>query len=411
MESLAVVVQDEELHSESRPLLRSVPRPATRAEPGWRWVLRPVAVFAGSRLVVLLAAGIAVLLRQHPGAGPWPDLPKGTFPLLGVFGRWDAAWYVWVAHRGYPDAAHLHQHLSDVSFFPLHPALLRGLTDLTHLPALAAGLIEVTVLGAVAAVLFWALARRLAGPVVANRATVLFCLFPGSFAFSWVYAEPVMVVLILACLLLLLDRRWLLAGVAAALATASRPNAAVVIVPCLWAAAEAVVRRREWKALLAPALAPVGVAGFFAYLWVHSGSPTAWFISERKMWHDHTTFGGPVVHRMVHLLAHPVASLHSGGLNLLLDNLGVVAVAAGLYLLWRTGWPRLVVAFTAAALLFPLTSAAVGPRPRMLLAAFPLAIALAGRLPRKAYVAAAVASGAALCALSLVTATTLAATP
>ena len=53
---------------------------------------------------------------------------------------------------------------------------------------------------------------------------VLFAVFPGSFVLSFTYSEATLIVLAAACLLFLLREQWWLAGIAAMLGTATRPN-------------------------------------------------------------------------------------------------------------------------------------------------------------------------------------------
>ena len=76
------------------------------------------------------------------------------------------------------------------------------------------------------------LARRLYDNDVAERAMVLFAVFPGSFVLSYAYAEALLIVLAALCLWFLLDEHWLLAGLAAALATATRPNGIALVAAC-----------------------------------------------------------------------------------------------------------------------------------------------------------------------------------
>ena len=61
-----------------------------------------------------------------------------------------------------------------------------------------------------AVVLVGVLARRLFDTDVAERAMVLFAVFPGSFVLSYAYAEALLIVLAALCLWFLLDERWLL---------------------------------------------------------------------------------------------------------------------------------------------------------------------------------------------------------
>jgi hypothetical protein len=104
-------------------------------------------------------------------------------------------------------------------------------------------------------------------------------------------------------------------------------------------------------------------------------------------------------------------SLESGRLNPLIGVVGLVLVVAGLVCLARWRPPLPVAVYTAFALLIPVTSAVVGPRPRMLLAAFPLAVFLATRLRGRSFRIVLGLSIVGLLAITMVTSTTLAATP
>jgi hypothetical protein len=288
--------------------------------------------------VVVIAATIPSVFQHDAGSGPWPVLPGGS-AILRSLGRWDGAWYVWVADRGYPTASQFSHHLSEVAFFPLYPAVVRGLSAVTGLSALASAVTVATLAGVFATVLVWQLAARLAGPKVADRAVLLFVFFPGSFALSMAYAEGFMVVAAAGCLLALLRRQWVVAGLVGALATASRPNAVPVVIACAVVAVVEIRRHREWPALWAPVLASTGAIGFFAYLWIRTGHALAWFESERIMWKDHISYGQGVIHRLTGLIKHPPTSFNSGSLNDLVAVAGAIVVIGSLVLLWRVGAP------------------------------------------------------------------------
>src|SRR5205807_7473706 len=96
--------------------------------------------------------------------------------------------------------------------------------------------------------------------------------FPGSIVLTPFYTEGLLIALVLGCLLALLHDRWWTAGVLAALATATRPNAVVIVACCACAAAVAIRRRRDWRPLVAPLLAPTGLLAYFSFLWLRTGS-------------------------------------------------------------------------------------------------------------------------------------------
>ncbi len=386
----------------------SAASPASAGRRGMEF-RRPLVLYAISRVVVLLSS-IPATFQKDPGAGPWPTVFRGL-ALEKVFAQWDGAWYLWVADHGYPTATQYRNHLSEVAFFPLFPAMIRGLASVTRLSTLDAAIILSFALGAAATVVIWHLAARLIGRDQAARATALFVFFPGAFVLSMAYAETLLVLAAAACLLFLLDKRWTLAGIAGLVATASRPNGVAVLIACLVVAIVAVVRRRDWAALQAPLISACGVGAFFTFLAIRTHHLTAWFQSERVMWHDHLSIGAPLVHHITGLIKRPPTSLQSGRLNDLVPMIGIVFVASALWWTLRSALPLGVKVYTAAALLIPALSYAVGPRPRMLFAAFPLAILGAAQLPRRGYNIVLGASVVLLVLLTYVTTTTLAAVP
>lgn len=382
-----------------------------RALPG---VSRPLAAYAASRVLVTGVAAVVALTarsRPDPSVGPWPTLPATELNLLRALGRWDTAWYIDVARHGYPDATHLTRRFEHLAFFPLFPMITRGLSACTGLSLVASGIVLSTFLGALATVLVWRLTLTLADRPAADRAAALFCFFPGAFVFSMAYAESLMLVGIAGSLLALVHRKWVAAGLLAAVATASRPNATGVLLACAWAAGVAISQRREWRSLWAPALAPVGVASFFSFLWWRTGEPLAWFLSERHAWGDRVDLGVAAVQRISDVVQDPHLSLDRIALNNLVGALGLVFVVVGVVFLWRWRPSAVVVVYTVPPVVMALASQNVGPRPRLLLGAFPLIIAIAVKTTGRAFVAVLSCSAVLLGALALLTFTTQAATP
>jgi hypothetical protein len=86
-------------------------------------------------------------------------------------------------------------------------------------------------------------------------------------------------------------------------------------------------------------------------------------------------------------------------------------VILSLLALWRWRGPLMIRAYTAAALIVPTLSVAVGPRPRMLFGAFPMAVLASEHWTGRAHRTAVIASAVVLAALTVVITTSLAATP
>jgi hypothetical protein len=259
------------------------------------------------------------------------------------------------------------------AFFPLLPVLVRLVAaPLGMGGTIQAGLAVGLVAGGVATVAVWALGRRLSGAPAADRMAALFAFFPGSAVFSMVYAEGLLIALAAGALLALERRQWLLAGLPAALARSSRPNGIAVGAACAWAALLAVARprgaRRDWAALVAPALAPIGLLAFFAYLAARTGDPAAWLTVQQEIWGERVDPTSQL-DRIALVVDDPQAPL--GGPNTWLPVLGLVVVAVALVALavWRPPGP--VVAYTLTACSLMLLSASIGARPRMVLGGLP----------------------------------------
>src|SRR5437763_4637079 len=249
-------------------------------------------------------------------------------------------------------------------------------------PVLAGALIS-GVGGLVATVLVQRLATGWWGEQSGRRATLLFCLFPGSVVFSMAYSEGLLIPLAAGCILALERRRWLLAGILAGIATATGATAAALILVC------AVAVRRDRKALIAPLLSLSGIAAFALYLWQWTGTPFATLEAQRYGWHERLD-PIAILHQAT-LFASQLAKLNFSHPTLDLSPLaaliGTVVLIAGIALLVRR--PRTVSAealtWTLAIGALALLSERVGPNARLLITAFPAVIIFAHRLKGRGY--------------------------
>lgn len=339
--------------------------PWDRARAGLRPYAVPLIAFVASRIVTLLAIALAAFAARKP--------------FDRIITAWDGRWYEKIALGGYPTsvphgdfAAGTGRRVqSEVAFFPIYPMLVRILDPVLPGSAATAGMVVSLLCGAAATVLVWMVAERVADRQTADRAAILFAFFPGAFVMSLVYAEALMVALVAASLLALMDRRWALAGVVAALATATRPNASAVAAACAWAALVAVWRRREWRAMVAPLLAPAGMTGFFAFLWWHTGEPLIWFRVQAQGWGEEVDFG----HRNLSTAWAFVQSPLSDP-NRLVLGLSLLFAFGAVALMLRARLPGVLNVYALTSLGLVLTSH-INARPRFLFVAFPLVIALA----------------------------------
>jgi len=367
-------------------IVRGASAPADPADPadpageptrtdGWRRaLLHGFVAYVVSRVLVLAGASLAAAER---GQGE-----TGVDALAAVLRSWDGEWYLSVVRDGYP--SHIPAGIDSVGrwdearvgFFPLYPLLVRAADRVLPGDALLAALVVGLVLGAGVVYLVGLLARDWFDTTAARRAMVLTAILPASVVLTFVYSEGLLMALAAGCLLALRRRHWWLAGVLAALATATRPNGLALVIACAVAALEAVRLRREWRALVAPILAPIGFIGFHAYLRLHTGEDWVWFRVQRLVWEEHLTFGASTAWQVRRLLTDPGRSWED-----VLATATVVAAIALLALAWRMRLSWAGLAYSAVILRLMVLPSTVTARPRFLYTAFPLIIALAAWWP------------------------------
>jgi hypothetical protein len=334
-------------------------------------------VYLYSRICVLAGAAIvAAELRGDANATkglglPFADpalnghpLPNSALrPIIDVFSSWDGLWYLRIVRFGYPRhvQAHVTYNVLDAraAFFPVFPMLVRAFNKVMPGGDTVSALFINFVLGAVAVFLVGVMARRLYNDQVAAKAMVLAAVFPGSFVLSFVYSEALLLVLAMGCLLCLMSQRWVAAGVLAALGTATRPNGLALVLACAVAAVIAIRQHRDWKALLAPAIAPAGFVAFQLWLGHHANEAGVWF-------------GLTALRKTFNAFASPLTSPTN-----IVTAASVVATAMLIYFLWRRRLPLPAVAYCAGILFLMVLPSTVTARPRFLYTALPLFISAA----------------------------------
>ncbi|MFK8023052.1 MAG: hypothetical protein AB8G26_03725 [Ilumatobacter sp.] len=334
-----------------------------------------------SRLCVLAGAAVRasqVVVDQRNDGEP----EQGAIDLItGVLTSWDGLWYLTLARSGYPTSIPaditFNQPEARAAFFPLYPGAVNVVDRVLPGGDTFAALTLNLVLGSIAVVLVGMLARSVFSTAVAARAMVLMAVFPGSFVLSFAYSEALFLVFAAACLLLLHDERWFLAGLAGALATATRPNGIAIVAACLVAAVIAVWTKRQWSAISSVLLAPVGFVAFQLYVDDTAGESGAWFRVQREAWSEGTSFGITAVTNTVGFLRSPFDSPADA-----LTFLSLFALAIMVFAAWKRRLPPAWIAFSAVVIALMLIPETVTARPRFVYTAFPLLVAVAAWWPR-----------------------------
>lgn len=333
------------------------------------WLGRPVGIYLVSRLVVWLAMVGAESLSGRN--------------LAAELSMWDSRWFLLAARSGWPaelPVQHHHVAQNTVAFVSLFPLVIRAVQAATAMPFLTTGVLVSLATGLTAAIAVWLLARHVAGPKAADRATMMVAFFPGSFVLSMAYAEGMVITFTAVGLLALLQRRWLLAGLLGALATATAPLALAFTVSAAWAAVLAIRHDRQWRALVAPLLTPLGFVAWQLWLWSHTGRLDAWSVTQRSGWDSFLSLRYPY-ELFRSFLAAPVDAT----LTTWLLVGGTVLTAVLVVLAWRQHLPSPVFLFGLTVAIGALLAAPIGLRPRFILSAYPLLMGAAMRLNRVAF--------------------------
>ena len=231
-------------------------------------------LIAGSRLVMFAFAAVGLYFKL-PKSGPhlWRAFPHNL--LLDGWARWDSGWYAQIARSGYiaPHLLNLHQ-ARDTAFFPLYPLSIRLVAFVTH-SIYGAGILVANLcfVGAIAA--FYKLAELKFDAGTAFRGTLLLALWPWSLFFNAAYSESMFLMFVAAAFLAAERRHWLIAGLLAAGATATRPVGALIL-PALALTYMQHIDfefRRIRPNIAWLALGLLGIGGYMVYLWQRYGTP------------------------------------------------------------------------------------------------------------------------------------------
>jgi len=234
------------------------------SDPAIKWAL---GIYLAMRVAISLLAALVLwlvkpptnpdpLLRPYQGVAPilggWAEL------VLGVWQRFDTLWYVKIATHGYS--------LEDGStvYFPLYPLLIRLLGKALLGNYLLAALVISNL--AYIGLLFYLyrLTTLLFDEETAQRTVVYLAIFPTAFFFLAGYTESLFLLFTLAAFWYAHQKRWWLVGTLGFLASLTRLQGVILILPLLYFYFKS--ERRVRPALLALFLIPLGAASFLFYL-------------------------------------------------------------------------------------------------------------------------------------------------
>lgn len=356
-----------------------------------------------------ITAGLLVL--QHVSGRVLREPSYSLLPIRGLhyyldgWSQFDGPEYIKIAESGYWYTPGVR---SPIVWFPLYPMALRAMTAVISDPLLA-GMVVASLGGLAAVGLYWRWLQRQGMDGTARVVAFLFLLtYPyGWYLYGVVHSDAVFLALVLAAFLFVEAGRPVLAGLAGALATATRPTGLAVIPALLVLSLErggvlaapavargrfaaiidrfripvAVDRSKLRPAVFAPLLACAGVGAYMVYLGVRFGDPLA-FRTNQTVYHPGDL---PLLKRQFFVRwrdfgVNPTYALTITGQALVV----AVAVCSIPFTGRRFGWGYGV--FLAVLVAIPTFSTEdfMGSG-RYMMAAFPLAALLGERLARQRY--------------------------
>lgn len=339
----------------------------------WRWVLLPLSIALGVRLIIFVFTQVALRLL----------LPHTEHDLFTIWVRYDAVWYFNIVQHGY---SYPGNPASNVAFFPLYPILiwlgehlLRPFFGPESL--LFASMAISWMAFAAAAVALYRLTLDRFGSQVAMVAVVLLSIFPFGVFFGAPYTESLYLLLAVTAFLAIERQRWWVAGGIALFAGAVRPPGILVGVCVVLAYLLDWYTTRHPLRLdvLSLVLTPLGLFAYMFYCLVRFGDPLAYVHAVEQGWHrGGFTLGG--IRQLVSLLTNPKSWIVSGDLNTIIWTLygfAVVASVVAVYFIFRRVGP-VYAFFTLASVAVPLlTNATPISLGRYISVTFPLFMILA----------------------------------
>ncbi|MCR3747324.1 Protein of unknown function (DUF2029) [Lentzea californiensis] len=349
----------------------------------------PAALWTAPALIYLIVRQVGLFVLQLV-VEYQNKLTGKTDTSVDNLRSWDGDWFLGIASGGYNgvpsppyDAFGRRTAETPLAFFPGYPALIRWVDGLPGVDVVGAAFAVSLISG-----IFCAYGLFVLGRVVrdgSNRAglifVTLFAASPMAVVLSMTYSEATFCAFAAWALVGVVKRRWILAGVCCAAAGLVRPTAAALIVAVGLAALVAVLAdKKDWRAWVGGAVAPLGLLGYLGWVAVRTGDLMGWFGVQQRGWGSKFDGGAATWEFALGHLGNPRSLLETGTVWLL-----ALAIVLVFYAFQRRlEWPLVV--YGVGVLVMDLGSnGLMNSKARLLFPAFtlllPLALVLARRRP------------------------------
>lgn len=310
-----------------------------------RALIYAVLVFVAMRAALsLLGLTVGSITFNQPPLEPGtsPTVSPGIHNLWDGLDRLDAAWFTQIADQGYD---RMPEH--SAAFFPAYPLAIRAVSAIPGIGTLAAALLVSNGATFGSLVLLYILTARELSEDTARRTVLVLAAFPTSFFLLAPYSESLYLFAVLWSFSEARRRRWSLAGVAGAVAGATR-QVGVIMAPVLVLAARKDDKNR--RAMVWACAAAIGPLLYLGWWQLHTGDALAPFHAQAE-WNRHFRF--PLVTLARGLYEAWIAKGSPDG-GYWISDAGLTILAVGGTIAVARKVPSPYIAFAALSIIIPL---------------------------------------------------------
>ena len=234
-------------------------------------------IFLISR-IFYYAVVAAVLYTQDLGFKP------------GILCKYDCGWYSSITSKGYMKTALTEGQVgaANWAFFPLHPLIVRVLSDLTLIPFLGVAYLLGNLFLFGALIYLYKYISSMFSFKAARNTIILVAASPVNVYFTSFYTESLFLFLSSAAIYYATQRRWILGGIFGSLLGATRNTG--ILIGLVFIAI--FLFNRDWERensklrsfLLSLALIPVGFVSYVIFLHYRTGDYLAFYHTQKAGW-------------------------------------------------------------------------------------------------------------------------------
>jgi Gpi18-like mannosyltransferase len=200
---------------------------------------------------------------------PYLGVTPHPVPLLAIWQRFDANWYLTIAEEGYGNVP------GDVHFPPLYPVLIRFLSDSNVFRNnFVSGLLISQISLYFMVKLLYDLFATWGASRLAEKALFFLLIFPTSFFFFSSYTEALFVVFAILCLRAIQNQKWHWAGFWIFCAVLIRLQGITLLLPLTWVLLQTRFRDVKFGEIFLAGFSPLVAMSLYLLIRARSGDPS-----------------------------------------------------------------------------------------------------------------------------------------